>query len=112
MAIRKDTLDGLLAGHDPQAVFARDGLFDELKKALAERVLNAEIDDHLDGEAAAIAAFLERHDDLLPIDANEQANAAGLPALAEHQSTLGPGFRLSPRATGTDGFYIATLTRT
>ena len=51
MAIKKDTLDGLLAGRDPQAVFAKDGLFDELKKALAERVLNAEIDDHLDGEA-------------------------------------------------------------
>jgi 16S rRNA C967 or C1407 C5-methylase (RsmB/RsmF family) len=33
-------------------------------------------------------------------------------ALAEHRSTLGPGFRLSPRTTGTDGFYIATLTRT
>jgi putative transposase len=41
------------AGRDPQAVFAKDGLFDELKKALAERVLNAEIDDHLDGEGAA-----------------------------------------------------------
>src|SRR5579871_2689046 len=53
MAIKKDTLDGLLAGRDPKAVFAKDGLFDELKKALAERVLNAEIDDHLDGEAAA-----------------------------------------------------------
>ena len=53
MAIKKETLDGLLAGRDPQAVFAKDGLFDELKKALAERVLNAEIDDHLDGEAAA-----------------------------------------------------------
>src|SRR5271165_5019047 len=53
MAIKKDTLDGLLAGCDPQTVFAKDGLFDELKKALAERVLNAEIDDHLDGEAAA-----------------------------------------------------------
>src|ERR1700723_1491408 len=52
MAIKKDTLDGLLAGRDRQAVFAKDGLFDELKKALAERVLNAEIDDHLDGEAA------------------------------------------------------------
>jgi 16S rRNA (cytosine967-C5)-methyltransferase len=59
-----------------------------------------------------IAAFMARHDDLLPIDAKAQANSAGLPALAEHRSTLGPGFRLSPRATGTDGFYIATLTRT
>ena len=28
-------------------------MFDELKKALAERVLNAELDEHLDGEAAA-----------------------------------------------------------
>ena len=53
MAIKKDPLDGLLAGRDRQAVFAKDGLFDELKKALAERVLNAEIDDHLDFEAAA-----------------------------------------------------------
>src|SRR5580698_5010438 len=53
MAIKRETLDGLLAGHDPQAVFATDGLFDALKKALAERVLNAEIDDRLDGEAAA-----------------------------------------------------------
>lgn len=52
MAIKKDTLDQLLDGRDPKEVFNKDGLFDELKKALAERVLNAEIDDHLDGEAA------------------------------------------------------------
>src|SRR5271156_2094373 len=52
MAIRKDTLDQLLDGRDPKEVFNKDGLFDELKKALAERVLNAEIDDHLGGEAA------------------------------------------------------------
>ena len=68
-------------------------------------VLRAENEDR-------IAAFMSRHDDLLPIDAKAQANSAGLPALAEHRSALGPGFRLSPRATGTDGFYIATLTRT
>ena len=65
-------------------------------------VLKAENEDR-------IAAFLERHDDLLPIDAKAQANAPGLPALAEHRSTLGAGLRLSPRTTGTDGFYIATL---
>jgi putative transposase len=53
MAIKKDTLDRLLSGRDPKEVFSKDGLFDELKKALAERVLNAELDDHLDGEAAA-----------------------------------------------------------
>ncbi len=53
MAIKKDTLDQLLSGRDPKEVFSKDGLFDELKKALAERVLNAELDDHLDGEAVA-----------------------------------------------------------
>jgi putative transposase len=53
MAIKKDTLDQLLAGRGPKEVFNQAGLFDELKKALAERVLNAEIDDHLDGEATA-----------------------------------------------------------
>jgi putative transposase len=53
MAIKKDTLDQLLSGRDPEQVFSKDGLFDELKKALAERVLNAELDGHLDGEAAA-----------------------------------------------------------
>ena len=38
MAIKKDTLDQLLAGRDPREVFNKDGLFDELKKALAERL--------------------------------------------------------------------------
>src|SRR5271166_3746059 len=58
-----------------------------------------------------IAEFMKRHDDLLPVDAEAQARATGLPGLAKHRSTLGPGFRLSPRATGTDGFYIAMLAR-
>jgi putative transposase len=51
MAIKKDTVDHLLSGRDPKEVFSKDGLFDELKKALAERVLNAEL-DHLIGEEA------------------------------------------------------------
>ena len=42
MVIKRDTLDELLAGRDPRQVFNKDGLFDELKKALAERILNAE----------------------------------------------------------------------
>jgi putative transposase len=50
MAIEKDLLDQLLAGRDPKDVFNKDGLVDELKKALSERILNAEIDEHLDGD--------------------------------------------------------------
>jgi putative transposase len=34
MAIEKDLLDQLLAGRDPKDVFTKDGLVDELKKAL------------------------------------------------------------------------------
>ncbi len=45
-------LDQLLAGADPKTAFEADGLLDELKKALAERALNAEMDHHLAGEDA------------------------------------------------------------
>lgn len=40
-------LDQLLAGADPQTAFDPNGLLDDLKKALAERALNAEMDHHL-----------------------------------------------------------------
>ncbi len=50
--IADELLDQLLAGRDPQTALAEDGLIDELKRALAERALNAEMDHHLDGEAA------------------------------------------------------------
>src|ERR1700761_2047265 len=40
-------LDQLLAGVDPKTAFDADGLLDGLKKALAERALNAEMDHHL-----------------------------------------------------------------
>lgn len=41
----------MLAGRDPQELFAKNGLIDELKKALSERMLAAELDDHLESEA-------------------------------------------------------------
>ena len=50
MAIEKELLDRLLAGRDPKELFAKNGLLDDLKKALSERILNAELDEHLDGE--------------------------------------------------------------
>jgi putative transposase len=44
-----ELLDRLLAGSDPRAALADGGLLDGLKKALAERALNAELDHHLEG---------------------------------------------------------------
>lgn len=57
------------------------------------------------------AAFLHAHADFAAIEAAELAEAAGLPALIGFASRLGPGVRLSPATTGTDGFFIAGLRR-
>ena len=46
-------MDQLLAGRDSATVFGEDGLLDELKKALSERVLNAELDARLETETDA-----------------------------------------------------------
>ena len=45
-------LDQLLSGADPKTAFDPNGLLDDLKKAFAERALNAEMDHHLAGEEA------------------------------------------------------------
>ena len=59
MARRKENqipdalLDQLLSGSDASAAFEQGGLLDHLKKALAERALNAEMDHHLAGDGGA-----------------------------------------------------------
>ena len=50
-AFSAELLDKLLNGQDPATVLQSDGLLGDLKKALAERMLNAELDAHLDAEA-------------------------------------------------------------
>lgn len=52
-AIPDSLLDQLLAGADAKSAFDPDGLLDSLKKALAERALNAEMDHHLASNAEA-----------------------------------------------------------
>lgn len=59
MARRKEPLipdallDQLLSGSEASAAFDQGGLLDQLKKALTERALNAEMDHHLAGEGGA-----------------------------------------------------------
>ena len=59
MARRKEPLipdallDQLLSGSEAIAAFDQGGLLDQLKKALTERALNAEMDHHLAGEGGA-----------------------------------------------------------
>ena len=47
MAIKSEIIDELLKDQDPKRVFSSAGLLGELKKALAERILNAEMEQHL-----------------------------------------------------------------
>ncbi|MEO5759322.1 MAG: IS256 family transposase [Mesorhizobium sp.] len=46
-------LDQLLSGSEARAAFDQGGLLDQLKKALTERALNAEMDHHLAGDGGA-----------------------------------------------------------
>src|SRR5688572_32611385 len=48
-----ELLDQLLAGRDAKSVLDSGGLIGDLKMALAERMLNAEMDEHLASEAEA-----------------------------------------------------------
>jgi hypothetical protein len=54
-AIGKESVGELLKGVDPKAVFSSEGLLSEVKKALAERMPNAELDQHREAEAAAMS---------------------------------------------------------
>lgn len=51
--IADELLDQLLDGRNAQEAFHDGAFFDDLKKALADRVLNAEMDHHLAGEEEA-----------------------------------------------------------
>jgi len=53
MPIKNEIVEELLKGADPKKVFSSDGLLDEIKKALAERMLSAELDEHLQSEGTA-----------------------------------------------------------
>ncbi len=52
MSIDKNLLDQLMEGRTPGDLFGKDGILQELTKALAERALSAELDEHLTGERA------------------------------------------------------------
>ena len=49
-SIADELLDELLSGEDALAAFQSGDLVQDLKKALAERILNAEMDHHLDAD--------------------------------------------------------------
>ena len=55
-AIRAELLDELLEGYEkPEDLLGRDGILDQMKKAIMERALGAEITDHLGYEEGDLA---------------------------------------------------------
>ncbi len=53
MTIDKALLDKLMEGRAAGDLFGKDGILSELTKALAERALSTELNEHLDEERAA-----------------------------------------------------------
>ncbi len=65
-----------------------------------------------DENADRIGEFLAAAPEFAVVPAAEAIAAAGLaPALAESALTLDTGLMLTPRRTGTDGFFIAVMRR-
>ena len=65
MAIKQEIIDELLSNYKtPEDLLGDDGIFKQLKKALLERALNAELDDHLGyekgGEGSQRRQFTKR----------------------------------------------------
>ena len=59
----------------------------------------------------AVSAFLARRPDFASVPPREAALHAGLDSLSGFVSAQGLGLQLTPRRTGTDGFYVAVLKR-
>src|SRR3982750_2883967 len=95
-------LDQLLAGADPKTAFDPNGLLDDLKKALAERALKAEMDHHLAREAAWCTDRLAGAEELggvgerpfLALDAHRALQAQPAPS-SSYSTTAAHGHELA-----------------
>jgi 16S rRNA (cytosine967-C5)-methyltransferase len=58
-----------------------------------------------------VNAFLAASEGFLPLDAAHAAKAVGVESLGQFASKFGPGLRLSPATSNTDGFYTAIMLR-
>jgi 16S rRNA (cytosine967-C5)-methyltransferase len=59
----------------------------------------------------SVAAFLANHAGFAPVPPRDLARASGVPGLLAACHKAGPGLQMSPRATGTDGFFVCALDR-
>ena len=94
MAIKKELVDELLKDADPKKVFGSEGLLDEIKKALAERMLNAELDEHLAAESAAADSASRRAGKPMFLEDLKYPQSVGTPRDCENGLVAQAGFGL------------------
>jgi putative transposase len=106
MAIKKEVLDELLAGYErPEDLLGEDGLFKQLKKALLERALGAELTHHLGYEKGdpagrgtgnarngSYAKTVLTEDGAVEIDVPRDRNASFAPQIVPKGETRLDGF--------------------
>lgn len=85
-----ELLDRLLTGRDPATVLSSGGLLGELKKVLAKRMLNAELDVHLETAGRARGRQSpQRRQREDGADGGRSAEVGDPPRSASEQFTLG-----------------------
>ena len=100
---RERTSGTVLAGRDPNEVFAKDGLFDDLKKALSKRILNVELDEHLDG--ARLEGSTNRRD-----GHSKKSVLTGAWKMTRRSRATGPGHSIRNWSRSTSGAWPASTT--
>src|SRR5215213_3175925 len=99
-------LDQLLAGADPKSAFGADGLLDDLKKALAERALNAEMEHHLASAETGNSRNGHGHKTVTTETSSRPAEKvpwSRRPCSPACRSRLGPGAPASRQASSLPG---------
>jgi putative transposase len=91
MAFAPELLDQLLAKYKrPEDMLGPGGIFDQLKKALAERALSAELGHHLEREAAQPAAPRNHRNGSTPKTVQTETSALRLEVPRDRAGTFEP----------------------
>src|SRR5687767_5714996 len=114
MEIAPEVLDQLLSGYQkPEDLLGPGGIFDQLKKALAERVLGAELGHHLAEEATQTGAPRNHRNGTTPKTVQTDTSALRLSVPRDRAGTFAP--QLVPkhqrRLPGFDEKVIALYAR-
>jgi len=114
MAFAPEVLDALFEGYErPEDMLGPGGIFDQLKKALAERALGAELTAHLAEEAAAPAPRRNHRNGTTPKTVQTDTSALDLAIPRDRAGTFTPQLvkKYQRRLPGFDAKVISLYAR-